>query len=279
MGQLPVLPKHFWEGKKFDEPSLDEPLGQRALQAEELRSRPLGDHGARSRITGARICRSTSAPTITTSCARITTAIPPWCWRPSRPAASISAPRTPPRPGRPAMSRRRLKDGRFKMERHRERQPAGHAGLHHESAPPDVPGSAGAPGDDPRLRFRMVEQDAVLRPVQAHAQLFPEFRDGSEGPALAGGTEDPGALRGKIPDEVFTTEYNPPVTRRQRHQCRESGQGGAAPRPSRLEAGGRQAREGRQAVRDSSSCCRPAIRSTASCSLHAKSLERLGVKG
>lgn len=27
MGQLPILPKHFWEGKKFDEPSLDEPLG------------------------------------------------------------------------------------------------------------------------------------------------------------------------------------------------------------------------------------------------------------
>ena len=27
MGQLPVLPKHFWQGKKFDEPSLDVPLG------------------------------------------------------------------------------------------------------------------------------------------------------------------------------------------------------------------------------------------------------------
>jgi microcin C transport system substrate-binding protein len=27
LGQLPILPKHFWEGRKFDEPSLEPPLG------------------------------------------------------------------------------------------------------------------------------------------------------------------------------------------------------------------------------------------------------------
>ncbi|MFN3230980.1 MAG: extracellular solute-binding protein [Alphaproteobacteria bacterium] len=37
MGQLPVLPKHYWEGRAFDEPTLDTPLGSGPYKVSEVK--------------------------------------------------------------------------------------------------------------------------------------------------------------------------------------------------------------------------------------------------
>ena len=53
-----------------------------------------------------------------------------------------------------------------------------HAGLRVQHPPRQVQGSAGAPRLQFRVRFRGDEQAAVLRPVQAHRQLFRRHRAG-----------------------------------------------------------------------------------------------------
>ena len=53
-----------------------------------------------------------------------------------------------------------------------------HAGLRDEHAPPGVRRSAGAPGDGRGVRFRVGEQEPVLWHLHAHAELFQQQRPG-----------------------------------------------------------------------------------------------------
>ncbi len=63
------------------------------------------------------------------------------------------------------------------------------------------------------VRLRMAEQEPELRLLYPHALLLRQLRARGQGPALARGAQDPrAAASGKIPDEVFTAEFNPPKT-------------------------------------------------------------------
>ena len=79
-----------------------------------------------------------------------------------------------------------------------------------------------------RLRLRVVEQDALLRPVHAHAQLLRQLRAGGERSAERRRAGDARAAPRQVPDEVFTTEYKPPTHRRLGQYPRQSAQGGGA---------------------------------------------------
>ena len=56
IGQLPVLPKHYWtaEGRKFGETSLTPPLGSGAYKIDKIHSGPLHSICARSKLVGQR---------------------------------------------------------------------------------------------------------------------------------------------------------------------------------------------------------------------------------
>ena len=56
----------------------------------------------------------------------------------------------------------------------------------------------------------MVQQELLLRFVQAHEELFREFRSRLARPAAGRGAADPGSLSRPLPDTVFTTPYEPP---------------------------------------------------------------------
>ena len=72
------------------------------------------------------------------------------------------------------------------------RDPAGHAGLRVQHPAPGLPGPAGAHGAELRHGLRVDEQEPVLQPVHAHPQLLPEHQVRGHGTARQGGAEDPG---------------------------------------------------------------------------------------
>ena len=65
------------------------------------------------------------------------------------------------------------------------RAPLRHAGLFPQHAARAVQGYPRARGDGPRVRFRMVEQEPVLRPLQTHAELLRELADEGDRTARA----------------------------------------------------------------------------------------------
>ncbi len=106
LGQLPVLPKHWWEGRDFTRPLLEAPLGSGPYRLERFES---GRSLVYRRVPD---CWAKDLPTargtpISTSCAMSTSATPRWRWKPSRPGRSTSAPRTSPRNGPPPTNSRR----------------------------------------------------------------------------------------------------------------------------------------------------------------------------
>ena len=87
LGQLGVLPKHYWEGKAFDA----DDAGPAARAADPTRSIPskcraLRHLSPRSQLLGLRSCRSMSAATIAACSASTTTRIPTSRLSPSWPA-------------------------------------------------------------------------------------------------------------------------------------------------------------------------------------------------
>ena len=81
-----------------------------------------------------------------------------------------------------------------------------------QSAARSVQGRAAAPGLQLRLRFRGDEQAAVLWPVQAHQQLLRGNRACVFGIAARGRScKSSRRVRDKVPAEVFTTPYQNPV--------------------------------------------------------------------
>ena len=64
-----------------------------------------------------------------------------------------------------------------------------------------------------RLRFRMDQQDPLLRPILRGQQLFGRLRTGVQRPAaVAKSWKFWKSYRGRVPDEVFTTEFTLPTT-------------------------------------------------------------------
>ena len=103
-----------------------------------------------------------------------------------------------------------LRAGLIKKEEIPNELPSGMQGFALQSAPAVVPGPAGARGAGLCLRFRMVEQEFVLRRLQAHAQLFRQFRTGGDRGAAGRGTEDPR----KVPRTDPRRRYSRPNTTR-----------------------------------------------------------------
>ena len=101
VGQLPVLPKHYWQDHEFGKPSLDKPLGSGPYQIESVQP-------GRSveTITGRRTFRSIVDSIILTSSALSTFSTKPYRWRHSRVALMTGASKTAPKTGPRAMPAR-----------------------------------------------------------------------------------------------------------------------------------------------------------------------------
>ncbi len=105
-GQLPILPKHYWQGRDFEKTTLQPPLGS-------------GPYGIKSFEPGRSITYERDADywgiDLPVNKGKnnfdiirmTTTATPRWRWSPSRPANMISVWKTFPRTGPPPMTRRR----------------------------------------------------------------------------------------------------------------------------------------------------------------------------
>ncbi len=99
-GQMPVLPKHYYEKVEFDKTTLTPPLGSGPYRING--STPAAPSSTSAiPTTGGPSCRSTSAATTSTRSATNTIATRTSRWRRSRPATTTCRSRTTPRTGRP----------------------------------------------------------------------------------------------------------------------------------------------------------------------------------
>jgi microcin C transport system substrate-binding protein len=211
MGQLAVLPKHFWDGKKFDEPSLDEPLGSgpyklksfeagRSVTMERVpdywgRDLPVNIGTDNYDIIRTDYYRD---PTVLLEAFkagafdfRVENSAKQWATGYESPA---------------------LREGRFKMERIENDNPQGMQGYSMNQRRPQF--------QDPRVRQAMIlafdfEWSNKTLFFGQYTRTRSYFQNSDmEAKGLPSPEElkilEP--LRGKIPDEVFTTEYNPPVS-------------------------------------------------------------------
>lgn len=211
MGQLPVLPKHFWEKKTFDEPSLEVPLGSGPYK---LKSFEAGRSVTMERVPDywgkdLPVNRGTNNfdivrtdyyrdPTIALEAfkagsfdIRAESSAKQWATGYESPA---------------------LRDGRFKMETIKTANPQGMQGFGMNLRHPIF--------QDPLVRQAMIlafdfEWSNKTLFFGQYTRTRSYFQNSEmEAKGLPSPEElkilEP--LRGKIPDEVFTTEYNPPKT-------------------------------------------------------------------
>ena len=136
VGQLNVLPKHWWEGTdaagkqaRHRRDHARAAARLRRLPAQGVHGRAARSSSSACRTIGARTSTSTSAATISTSCATNISATPPSRSKPSRPTTSTGAPRTAPRTGRPPTTSRPCKDKRVLLEEFPIRNVGRDAGL------------------------------------------------------------------------------------------------------------------------------------------------------
>ncbi len=144
--------------------------------------------------------------------------------------------------------------------------PLRHPGLLDEPAPREAPGPPRPRGDRADVQLRMVERDAVLRPLRAHHQLLAELADGCERRARRRGTRRPRTLPRPAPaGDLHRPALHPAGAEARAHRPRGDPQGLEAPRRRRLDDRPRrpaQERQGRDADASSSSTTTP--RSSAS---------------
>ena len=176
MGQLTILPKHYWTGKDAAgnqrdplKTTLEPPLGSGPYRIKQVTpARTISFE--RVPTIGARICRSIAGSGTSTRSASTIIATRRWPSRASRQAISTITRR----------ERQELGDGlRFRRGARWLRQAPGGADqeraadamLRAQSATPAIPGPPRAAGLQPRLRFRVGQQEFVLRPVCAGRQL------------------------------------------------------------------------------------------------------------
>ena len=182
VGQLPVLPKHWWEGsgagRAPPQPDRDHARAAarlRPLPPEELRRRPLRRLRARARLLGP---RSAGEPRPAQSRRGPLRVLP----RLDRAARGLQGRplRLPGREQRPQLGDGlRLPGGAGGARRPGRIPGAGDrddAGLRDEPAPGAVPGRPRAPRLQPRLRFRGHQPHDLLRPVPPHRLVLRRHR-------------------------------------------------------------------------------------------------------
>jgi microcin C transport system substrate-binding protein len=211
MGQLPVLPKHFWADKKFDEPSLDEPLGSgpyklksfeagRSVTMERVKDYWGKDLPVNIGTDNYDIVRTDyyRDPTVVLEAfkagsfdLRAENSAKQWATGYESPA---------------------LKDGRFKMVNIENDNPQGMQAfamnLRH------------AVFQDPLVRQAMIlafdfewsNKTLFFGQYKRTRSYFQNSEMEAKGLPSPEELKVLEPLRGKIPDEVFTTEYNPPAT-------------------------------------------------------------------
>ena len=177
------------------ETTLEPPLGSGPYKVELVRRRAARSPIAASPITGAPTCRSTRAGF---NCRHDPLRLLPR--RHDRAGGLQGRPiRRAQRelvedPGRPAMTARRCATGLIKKESIPNQLPSGMQGFGFNLRRPLFQDPRVRQALGLRVRFRMVEQEPVLRPLQAHPQLFRQFRTGRHRRAAGRGAEDPRTL-------------------------------------------------------------------------------------
>ena len=214
VGQMPVLLPDVLEQARLREDDARAAARQRPLQGRGGRAGPLDHLPPRAGLLGARTCRSTSAATTSTSIRydyyrdatvaleafkageydfRQENSAKDWATGYDSPAVTRRADQEggdPERAARPACrASSSTRAGRCSRTRACARR------------------SAYA------FDFEWIEQEPVLQRLHAHPQLLRQLRAGRDAACRSG--EELKILepfRGKMPDEVFTTEYEPPTT-------------------------------------------------------------------
>nr|WP_298685601.1 extracellular solute-binding protein [uncultured Dongia sp.] len=211
MGQLPVLPKHFWEGKKFDEPSLDEPLGSGPYK---LKSFDAGRSVTMERVPdywgkdlpvnigtdNYDIVRTDyyRDPSILLEAfkagafdIRVENSAKAWATGYDSPA---------------------LRDGRFKMETIKTDNPQGMQGFTMNQRRPIFHDVLVRQAMILAFDFEWSNKTLFFGQYTRTRSFFQNSEMEAKGLPSPEELKILEPLRGKVPDEVFTTEYNPPVS-------------------------------------------------------------------
>jgi microcin C transport system substrate-binding protein len=211
MGQLPVLPKHFWEGRKFDEPSLDVPLGSGPYK---LKSFEAGRSVTMERVPdywGKDLpvnIGTDNYETVRTDYYRDPTVV----LEAFKAGSFDLRVENSAKQWATAYDSPALRDGRMKKELIADDNPHGMQGFGMNLRRPQL--------QDPLVRqaltlafdFEWANKTLFFGQYTRTRSFF------QNSPMEAKGLPSPEELkilerfRGKIPDEVFTTEYNPPVS-------------------------------------------------------------------
>ena len=242
LGQMPVLSKAYWSGRDFEKTTLDPPLGSGPYKIESVdpgRSityRRVADYWAadlpvmkgRYNVDMIRYDYYRDA-TIALEAfkagqydVKLENSSKDWATGYDSPA---------------------VRAGLIKKEEIPNELPSGMQGFALQSAPAVVPGSAGARGPGLCLRFRMVEQEFVLWRLQAHAQLFRQFRTGGDRRAAGRGIEDPRKIPRADPRRGVHDRVRPAEIRRLRQYPRRAARGAEIAEGGRLDLQGRKARQ------------------------------------
>ena len=215
MGQLPVLSRRYWEGKEFDKTTLDPPLGSgpykiksvdpgRSItyaRVEDWWGKDLPVNAGRYNFDDVRYdyyrdptrgARGVQGRPASTSGSR--TARANW-------ATSYDGPA--------------LEQGLIVKDEIPTREPSRDAGLRLQHPPAGCSRTARVrQALAYALRLRMDQQEPVLRALHPHQELLLGNSElASSGlPDAATSWRSSSRCKGKIPDEVFTTTYEPPKT-------------------------------------------------------------------
>ena len=194
VGEMPVLSKAYWSKSDFSKTTLDKPMGSGPYRIDSVdpgRSDHLSPGGG---LLGQGSAGQPRAQQFQRQSATTITATRAWRSKPSRPAPTTSGSRTSRRTGPSAMTARRCRRVSSRKSRFptRCRRACRRFGFNTRRA--DFRRCARAPGAGLSVRFRMDQQEPVLRRLYPHQELFLEFRSRLVGPARAGRAEDPGAI-------------------------------------------------------------------------------------
>ena len=184
VGELTVLPKHWWEGtdsqgrkRDISATTLEKPLGSGALPRS--RSSSPGRRSVLERVKdywGKNLPTADRPEQFRRNALSSSSATTWWRWKPSRPIrrdwiAENSAKQWATAYDFPAVREKRVIKEEFPINSSGRMQ-----GFAFNLRRDAVQGCAAAACLQLRLRFRGNEQAAVLRPVQAHQQLFRGYR-------------------------------------------------------------------------------------------------------
>ena len=194
VGGLPVLPKHFFDGRDFTKPLTDAPIGSGPYRITNFELGRSVTYHAAIQTGGQRTCRPAAAPIISIR-------VRYEYFRDSTVAMeAFKAGKVDLRSENIAKNWATAYDfpavqnGAVIKREYTARIAHRHSGLRDEHAPPDLRRSSGPAGRHLGFRFRMDQQESVLFRVQTNLELFQQYRPRRDRPAVARGTEAAGAV-------------------------------------------------------------------------------------